>query len=43
MICYRDMSMDEFEALKSDNNNFENESDRDVLEQELIAIAIFGI
>jgi len=35
--------MDEFEALKSDNNNFENESDRDVLEQELIAIAIFGI
>lgn len=37
------MSRQEYEALKSANNDFESEKDRQVLEQDLIAIGIFGI
>lgn len=35
--------MDEFIRLKNENNNFELETDRQVLESELIAIGLFGI
>jgi P-type E1-E2 ATPase len=35
--------MDEFKRLKDENNNFELETDRQVLESELIAIGLFGI
>jgi hypothetical protein len=31
-MAYRDMSMAEFEQIKADNNNFEKEGDREVLE-----------
>jgi magnesium-transporting ATPase (P-type) len=37
------MSMDEFERLKEDNNNFEKPEDRDCLEKELVAVGIFGL
>jgi len=37
------MSLDEFNQLKSDNNDFETEADREVLEQNLTAYAIFGL
>lgn len=43
LITYRDMSMEEFNQLKSDNNDFAKESDRNCLEQNLIAIGIFGL
>jgi len=35
--------MEEFEGLKSDNNNFEKADDRTCLETDLTAIAIFGL
>jgi P-type Ca2+ transporter type 2B len=35
--------MNEFRQLKAQNNNFELEKDRQVLESELIAIGLFGI
>jgi len=37
------MTMEEFETLKSQNNDFKNESDRQILETDLIAIGLFGI
>jgi Ca2+ transporting ATPase len=37
------MTMREFEQLKEANNDFEEDKDRDVLEQELIAVGIFGL
>lgn len=37
------MSMEEFEALKAEHNNFEEESDKDCLETDLTAIGIFGL
>lgn len=43
LVTYRDMSMDEFENLKRDNNNFEKPEDRDCLEKELVAVGIFGL
>ena len=32
LMAYRDISMAEFEQIKADNNNFEKEGDREVLE-----------
>lgn len=43
LITYRDMSMSDFESIKADNGNFEKESDREVLEQDLVAVGIFGL
>ena len=43
LITYRDMSMSEYEQLKAENNNFEKEGDRQILEQDLTAIGIFGL
>lgn len=43
LITYRDMSMDEYNELKAANNDFEKESDREVLEQGLTAIGLFGL
>jgi magnesium-transporting ATPase (P-type) len=42
-MTYRDMSMADFEKLKADNNDFEKESDREVLECNLTAYGIFGL
>ena len=43
LVSNRDMSMDEFEDIKSQKNNFENEEDREVLEDKLTAVGIFGL
>jgi len=43
LVTYRDMSMAEFESLKADNNDFEKEADREILEQDLVAVGIFGL
>jgi len=43
LITYRDLSMEEFERVKSENNDFEKESDREKLEKDLISVGIFGL
>jgi len=43
LVTYRDISMDEFERIKAENNDFETEADREVLEQDLTAVCIFGL
>lgn len=43
LITYKDMSMDEYNQLKSDNNDFAKEGDRQCLETNLVAIGIFGL
>lgn len=43
LITYKDMSMSEYENLKASNNNFEKEGDRQVLEEGLTAVGIFGL
>ena len=43
LITYRDMSMSEYESIKSNNNDFQKESDKEVLENNLTAIGIFGL
>lgn len=35
--------MDEFETMKSENNNFKNPEDGACLEKELVAVGIFGL
>lgn len=43
LITYRDMSMSEYESIKASNNEFAKESDKEVLEEGLTAIGIFGL
>jgi len=43
LMTYNDMSMAEYENIKSENNDFETEKDREVLENNLTAYAIFGL
>jgi len=43
LITYKDMSMDQYQTLKAQNNDFEKEADRQCLEEDLIAIGIFGL
>ena len=43
LITYKDMSMADYESLKAQNNNFQKEGDRIVLEQDLTAVGIFGL
>jgi len=43
LVAKKDLTTEEYEAIKADNNNFEKESDREVLEQNLEAIGIFGL
>jgi cobalamin biosynthesis Co2+ chelatase CbiK len=43
LVSYRDMSIDEYENLKAENNDFEKPEDRLCLEKSLIAIGIFGL
>lgn len=35
--------MREYEQLKADNNQFEEEKDRDCIEADLVALGLFGI
>lgn len=43
LMCYRDMSMDEYNACKDENNGFESEADREAMERDLTAYGIFGL
>jgi hypothetical protein len=44
ILCtYRDMSMSEFESIKKQNNDFETEKDREVLETNLTSYGIFAL
>lgn len=43
LVTFRDMSMEEFEGLKSENNDFEKPDDRTCLETNLTALGIFGL
>lgn len=43
LLCYREMPRDEYDALAEENNNFENEEDRYILEENLVALGMFGI
>jgi magnesium-transporting ATPase (P-type) len=43
MVAYKDMSMSEFNELKASNNNFEHVQDKQVLEQGLTMICIYGL
>jgi len=43
LITYRDMSIDEYNQIKAENNEFEKEKDREILENDLTAIGLFGL
>jgi len=43
LVAYTDYLNEDWEALKADNNNFETEADREVVEQDLNMVAIFGL
>lgn len=43
LVAYKDYSIAEYEKLKAQNGNFENENDREVLEVDLTAVAIFAL
>lgn len=41
--AYKDMDSDHWEDLQAENNNFAKESDRDIIESDLIFVAGFGL
>jgi magnesium-transporting ATPase (P-type) len=43
LMCYRDFDEASYQQLKSEHNDFETEEDREVLEQGLIGVGIWGI
>ena len=43
LIAYTDMSMREYEALKSEHNDFAAEKDREVLEMSLTVVSILAL
>ncbi len=43
MLAYGDISKQDYETLKSANNNFKSESDREVLENNLTIIGIYAL
>jgi P-type E1-E2 ATPase len=43
LVAYTDLSVQEYENLKRENNNFHSEKDREVLETSLTIIGIFGV
>ena len=40
---YRDFNLDEFEAMKKANNNFEDEESRSLIESQLTLLASVGL
>jgi Ca2+-transporting ATPase len=42
-FAYKDMSIDEFNELKEKCNDFVDESDREVLEQNLVLVGVFAL
>ena len=43
LVSYKDMSMAEFEESKRTHNQFAKESDREILETDLVAVGLFGL
>jgi P-type Ca2+ transporter type 2B len=43
LVAFKDMSMSDYEALKSENNDFATDEDRKVLETDLTGLGIFGL
>lgn len=43
LIAYRDFSIDEYTQLKNENNGFNKEADREILERDMTVIAIFAL
>jgi Ca2+ transporting ATPase len=43
LIAYAELSMEEYESLKHQHNNFHSEKDREVLEKNLTVIAIYAL
>jgi magnesium-transporting ATPase (P-type) len=43
LVTYKEMSMREFNQLKHNNNQFQKEADREILESDLIAVGLFGL
>lgn len=43
VYAYKDIEYDEWEYLKENSNDFENEADREVLERNLVFLAGFGL
>lgn len=43
VYAYKDINSDEWEQLQAEHNNFEKESDRDIVEQDLVFVAGFGL
>lgn len=43
LVTYKDMTLDEYNNLKSSNNNFENEDDREVLESDFVIAGFFAL
>lgn len=43
LYAYKDMDSDHWEDLQAQNNNFVNESDRYIIENDLVLVACFGL
>lgn len=43
MIAHAELSFDEYEQLKKENNNFHSEKDREVLEKNLTVVGIYAL
>ena len=43
LMAYRDITYEEYLQMKADNNNFQTEKDREVLEQEMTLIGICAL
>lgn len=43
LVAYCDYTREEFDAMRGDNNNFATENDREVMEKDLTAVAIFAL
>lgn len=43
MICYTDYSIQEYELMKSSNNNFAKEDDRETMENEMTLVCIYAL
>jgi magnesium-transporting ATPase (P-type) len=43
LVTYRDLSRKEFDTLKKQHNNFQKDSDKECLEENLTAVGIFGL
>ena len=43
MYAYRDLDSDHWEDLQAEHNNFVKESDRDIIENDLVFVAGFGL